>query len=179
MPLSERIEWGRPRSWNHRLIQLRRDRHREPLRVLRCARDDLTPGLLRIPGKLPTLVMAPTTDTPGPATISALATEIEYDATTLATSVTSIGARSYGIDLCGTMALYVDQALVVRFLLPKMMGIYVVALSLSRMLNAFHTSVIVVLFPRAVSQTAGIIHEMTSRAMRMSTLQSAVDGGGT
>ena len=47
------------------------------------------------------------------------------------------GIRSYGIDLCGTMALYVDQALVVRLLEPGMMGTYVVALSLSRMLNAF------------------------------------------
>ncbi len=56
----------------------------------------------------------------------------------------SYGVRSYGIDLCGTMALYVDQILVVRILQPKMMGIYVVALSLSRVLNAFHTSVIMV-----------------------------------
>ena len=62
------------------------------------------------------------------------------------------GIRSYGIDLCGTMALYVDQALVVRLLEPNLMGTYVVALSLSRMLNAFHTSVVMVLFPKAVSR---------------------------
>ena len=88
----------------------------------------------------------------------------------------SYGVRSYGIDLCGTMALYVDQALVVRILEPKMMGIYVVALSLSRMLNAFHTSVIMVLFPKAVSQSADVVREMTSRAMRMSTLLTASAG---
>jgi O-antigen/teichoic acid export membrane protein len=85
----------------------------------------------------------------------------------------SYGVRSYGIDLCGTMALYVDQAIVVRFLMPDMMGIYVVALSLSRMLNAFHTSVIMVLFPKAVSQPPESVREMTGRAMRMSTLLTA------
>ena len=88
----------------------------------------------------------------------------------------SYGIRSYGIDLCGTMALYVDQALVVRILAPQMMGIYVVALSLSRMLNAFHTSVIMVLFPKAVSQSPDTVREMTSRAMRMSTVLTAIVG---
>lgn len=85
----------------------------------------------------------------------------------------SYGIRSYGIDLCGTMALYVDQAVVVRFLMPGAMGVYVVALSLSRMLNAFHTSVIMVLFPRAVSQPPEVVREMTGRAMRMSTMLTA------
>ena len=59
----------------------------------------------------------------------------------------SYGIRSYGIDLCGTLSLYVDQALVVRILQPSLMGTYVVALSLSRMLNVFHTAVVMVLFP--------------------------------
>jgi O-antigen/teichoic acid export membrane protein len=88
----------------------------------------------------------------------------------------SYGIRAYGIDLCGTMALYVDQALVVRWLDPTMMGIYVVALSLSRMLNAFHTSVVMVLFPKAVSQSASTVRDLTSRAMRMSTLLTASAG---
>jgi len=88
----------------------------------------------------------------------------------------SYGVRSYGIDLCGSMAGYVDQALVVRVLQPKMMGIYVVALSLSRMLAVFHGSVIMVLFPKAVSQSVGAIRELTSRAMRMSTLLTASAG---
>lgn len=88
------------------------------------------------------------------------------------------GIRSYGIDLCGTMALYVDQALVVRLLEPGMMGTYVVALSLSRMLNAFHTSVVMVLFPKAVSCLPEEVAEMTSRAMRMSTVLATVAGIG-
>jgi O-antigen/teichoic acid export membrane protein len=88
------------------------------------------------------------------------------------------GIRAYGIDLCGTMSLYVDQALVVRLLEPKMMGTYVVALSLSRMLNAFHASVVMDLFPRAVSQSTQVVREMTSRAARMSTLLTALAAAG-
>jgi O-antigen/teichoic acid export membrane protein len=86
------------------------------------------------------------------------------------------GLRAYGIDLCGTMSLYVDQALVVRMLEPKMMGTYVVALSLSRVLNAFHGSVVMVLFPRAVSQPPLVVRQMTSRAVRISTLLTAPAG---
>jgi O-antigen/teichoic acid export membrane protein len=90
----------------------------------------------------------------------------------------SYGIRSYGIDLCGTMAVYVDQALVVRLLAPGMMGTYVVALSLSRMLNAFHASVVMVLFPQAVSRSPREIIEMTSRATRMSTVLTTLIGAG-
>jgi len=86
----------------------------------------------------------------------------------------SYGIRSYGIDLCGTMALYVDQALVVRLLMPEMMGTYVVALSLSRMLGVFHASVGMVLFPRAVNRLPEEVAEMTSRAMRMTTVLASV-----
>ena len=88
----------------------------------------------------------------------------------------SYGVRSYGIDLCGTMAFYVDQALVVRLLAPGMMGIYVVALSLARILNAFHTSVNMVLFPKAVRRTPKEIVDMASRAMRMNTLLTTMGG---
>lgn len=90
----------------------------------------------------------------------------------------SYGIRSYGIDLCGTMSLYVDQALVVRLLTPDMMGIYVVALSLSRLLNAFHTSVVMVLFPRAVARPPLEIIAMTGRAVRITTAMTAVCGLG-
>lgn len=90
----------------------------------------------------------------------------------------SYGIRSYGIDLCGTMSLYVDQALVVRLLAPDQMGTYVVALSLSRMLNLFHTSVVMVLFPKAVSRRPREVAAMTSRAMRMSTILCVLAGIG-
>jgi O-antigen/teichoic acid export membrane protein len=93
-----------------------------------------------------------------------------------ARSLLSYGTRSYGIDLCGTMSLYVDQALVVRLLAPDLMGIYVVALSLSRLLNAFHTSVVMVLFPKAVAQPPLEIVAMTGRAVRITTALTSACG---
>ena len=95
-----------------------------------------------------------------------------------ARSLLAYGIRAYGIDLCGTMSAYIDQALVVRALAPELMGTYVVALSLSRILNAFHSSVVMVLFPKAVSQPAQIVRELTSRAARISTLLTAIGGVG-
>jgi O-antigen/teichoic acid export membrane protein len=88
----------------------------------------------------------------------------------------SYGVRSYGVDLCGTMAFYVDQALVIHLLNPGMMGAYVVALSLSRMLNAFHTAVVMVLFPKIASQSTPVILDLTGQAVRITTLLTATSG---
>lgn len=57
--------------------------------------------------------------------------------------------RSYGIDLLGTMILYMDQIILVGLLAPGPLGLYVVAVSLSRMVNVFSNSIIMVLFPKA------------------------------
>jgi O-antigen/teichoic acid export membrane protein len=97
---------------------------------------------------------------------------------TAAMELFSYGIRSYGIDLCGTMAVYVDQALVVRLLQPDLMGTYVVALSLSRILYALHGSVVMVLFPKAVSCPAQMVADMTSRATRMSAAVAVLGGIG-
>jgi O-antigen/teichoic acid export membrane protein len=86
------------------------------------------------------------------------------------------GLRSYGIDLCGTMSFYVDQVLVVHLLQSGTMGAYVVALSLSRMLNAFHASVIMILFPKMVSKSTDTIHQLTGRAVRITTFMTAAAG---
>ena len=86
------------------------------------------------------------------------------------------GIRSYGIDLLGTLALQVDQVLVVSLLSPSAMGSYVVVLSLSRMLNLFQTSVVMVLFPKAAGQSKEEVLAMTGRAVRISGLATAVCG---
>jgi O-antigen/teichoic acid export membrane protein len=86
------------------------------------------------------------------------------------------GIRSYGIDLCGTMSFYVDQVLVVHLLQSGTMGAYVVALSLSRMLNAFHASVIMILFPKMVSKSRETIHSLTGRAVRITTFMTGAAG---
>ena len=81
----------------------------------------------------------------------------------------SYGLRSYGVDICGTLSLYADQALVIRLLDPTSMGTYVVALSLSRMLNLIHVAVASVLFPKAVALAPADLIATTGRAARTST----------
>ena len=66
----------------------------------------------------------------------------------------SYGLRSFGIDLCGSLAQYVDQALVIGMLMPSQMGTYTVALSLSRMVNVIFASVASVVFPKAMGRDA-------------------------
>jgi O-antigen/teichoic acid export membrane protein len=86
------------------------------------------------------------------------------------------GVRSYGIDVLGTLALQVDQVLVVSLLSPSAMGSYVVVLSLSRMLNLFQNSVVMVLFPKAAGRSANEVVGMTGDAARISGLVTAVCG---
>jgi|HubBroStandDraft_1064217.scaffolds.fasta_scaffold11608_3 O-antigen/teichoic acid export membrane protein len=86
------------------------------------------------------------------------------------------GIRSYGIDVLGTLALYVDQVLVVGILSPGAMGSYVVVLSLSRMLNLFQNSVVMVLFPKSAGRPVREVIEMTGDAVRVSTLVTVFCG---
>jgi len=80
------------------------------------------------------------------------------------------GIRSYGIDLLGTLALQVDQVLVISLLSPSAMGSYVVVLSLSRMLNLFQNSVVMVLFPKATGRAATEVIALTGNSVRISGL---------
>ncbi|MFX3632358.1 MAG: oligosaccharide flippase family protein [Candidatus Pristimantibacillus sp.] len=66
-----------------------------------------------------------------------------------AKGLTGYGIRSYGTDLAGTLSSYIDQVLVVSLLSPSSLGLYVVALSLSKMLNMIQSAVVSVLFPEA------------------------------
>lgn len=86
------------------------------------------------------------------------------------------GIRSYGIDLLGTLALQVDQVLVVTLLSPGAMGSYVVVLSLSRMLNLFQNSVVMVLFPKAAGRPVEEAVALTGRSVRVSGLITALSG---
>lgn len=86
------------------------------------------------------------------------------------------GVRSYGIDLLGSLALQVDQVLVVSLLSPAAMGSYVVVLSLSRMLNLFQNSVVMVLFPKAAGQSTRDVVAMTGDCVRASGLMTVACG---
>jgi O-antigen/teichoic acid export membrane protein len=90
---------------------------------------------------------------------------------TSAKALLSYGIKSYGIDLCTTLSLYVDQTLAVGMLGAEAMGTYVVALSLSRMLSmTIQASVVMVLFPKAVGRSKEEIIAITGKAARVSTL---------
>lgn len=77
------------------------------------------------------------------------------------------GLRAYGIDILGTLGNQVDQALVIGFLEPAAMGMYVVALSLSRMLDVFQSSIITVLFPKTAARPLEEVIAITGRAARI------------
>jgi O-antigen/teichoic acid export membrane protein len=96
--------------------------------------------------------------------------------TTVMKRILGYGVRSYGIDVLGTLALYVDQVLVIGLLSPGAMGSYVVVLSLSRMLNLFQNSVVMVLFPKAAGRPAREVVEMTGNSVRISGLATALCG---
>lgn len=77
----------------------------------------------------------------------------------------SYGLRSYGIDLCGSLSQYVDQALVLGMLAPSDMGTYTVALSLSRMVNVVFTATASVVFPKAIDCTPLRATQIALRAL--------------
>jgi len=87
----------------------------------------------------------------------------------------SYGLRSYGIDLCGALSQYIDQALVLGMLDASAMGTYTVALSLSRMLNVIAVSISAVLFPKAVGVSPERAVRMAIRA-QIGTLTMATAG---
>lgn len=86
----------------------------------------------------------------------------------------SYGIRSYGNDLCGTVSLYIDQAVVVGLLTPADMGVYVVSLNFSRLTNVLHQAIAGVLFPSLVNfderKTNAIIDRMFRIGMGITVL---------
>ena len=84
------------------------------------------------------------------------------------------GARAWGIDLLTALTLQADQVLVVRFLSPSAMGVYVVAASLARLLGALQSSVVTVLFPRAAARSSDEVLSLTGRAVRITTAFAVV-----
>lgn len=79
------------------------------------------------------------------------------------------GIGSYGNDLMGNVSYYIDQIVIIGLLNPTELGLYAVAVSLSRVVNIFSTSIIVVLFPKASGLPKDKVVEMTFRVYRIST----------
>lgn len=86
------------------------------------------------------------------------------------------GSRSYGVDLAGILSIYLDQALAVALLTSTSMGIYAVALNLSRVVAAANSSVAMIVFPRVVGLDIDDMTRRVARATRMSGLVGAAIG---
>lgn len=80
------------------------------------------------------------------------------------------GIRSFGVDLIGNLILYMDQILLIGLLAPEAVGLYAVAVSLSRMLNVFSASIVTVLFPEASGMPAAKAADLSLRVFKLSTL---------
>jgi O-antigen/teichoic acid export membrane protein len=86
------------------------------------------------------------------------------------------GARSYGVDLFGVLAVYLDQALVVGMLPPVAMGIYAVALSLSRIISAVHIGLATLMLPAVVGYPADALTAAIARSARLAAVVAAAIG---
>ncbi|NJN87611.1 MAG: oligosaccharide flippase family protein [Leptolyngbyaceae cyanobacterium SL_7_1] len=88
--------------------------------------------------------------------------------------MTNYGLRSYGIDLVGGISGQTSQALVVGLMSPTALGLYTVAMSVSRMLTMFEDSVITVLLPKSAARSLDEIIVLTRRSVGISTLLTAI-----
>jgi enterobacterial common antigen flippase len=85
-------------------------------------------------------------------------------------SLTSYGIRVYGADILGQLAAgQIDRVLVVGFLNPAAMGLYVVAYSLSRTLDVFPVALAQVVLPKAASRSVEEVVALIGRGVRVST----------
>ncbi|MEM8828053.1 MAG: oligosaccharide flippase family protein [Cyanobacteria bacterium P01_G01_bin.19] len=80
----------------------------------------------------------------------------------------SYGFRSYGVELVKTLSGQLSQVVIVGLLSSNNLGIYVVALSLSRMMSMFQTSFVTVLFPTVAGRPTKEVVALTGRAARVS-----------
>lgn len=99
-----------------------------------------------------------------------------FDAGSATRALASYGVRSYGIDVLNVISTQVDQVLVIAFLSASNVGIYVVALNASRIVNILHTAVVSVVFPTAAGNTRDRVLGMVERSARVSTLIAVVFG---
>jgi O-antigen/teichoic acid export membrane protein len=86
----------------------------------------------------------------------------------------SYGLRAYGIDILATLSVQIDQVLVIGILNATQMGIYVVALNASRVVQLIHSAVATVTFPSAAGLEKEQVVAMVGRATRASTFVALI-----
>jgi O-antigen/teichoic acid export membrane protein len=92
-------------------------------------------------------------------------------------SLLHFGLRSYGVDVLTVLAQTLDQFLILRLLAPKFVGLYVVAVSMSGILNIVHQSVVRVLYPKASGRSVAEVTQLTGRVTRLCLLLTGLAGG--
>ncbi len=84
------------------------------------------------------------------------------------------GLRFYGVDFLGVTSGYLDQVIIAAILPPSALGIYVVALSLSRVLTVLPSAAETVLFPKLAARPLQTITEAVGVAVRVLSSINAV-----
>ncbi|MBB6635125.1 lipopolysaccharide biosynthesis protein [Cohnella thailandensis] len=82
--------------------------------------------------------------------------------------ILAYGFGAYGIDLLGNLILYLDQIILIHLLAPGPLGLYVVAVSFSRVAAVFSSSINMVLYPKASSLPPGDAALLTLRVFKLS-----------
>lgn len=78
------------------------------------------------------------------------------------------GLRSYGVDLLGTLTGNIDQIVLVTLLPPALVGMYVVAQSIARILRMLEGAIVSVLFPSVAAQPVAVGIERVAVTLRFS-----------
>jgi O-antigen/teichoic acid export membrane protein len=90
--------------------------------------------------------------------------------------LTAYGLRAYGIDVLNTLSGQVDQLFIVGLLSNEALGMYAVAISVSRMLYLIQSSVVVVLLPKMTGLPLEDVVNHVGRAARLSIIFSVIGG---
>jgi O-antigen/teichoic acid export membrane protein len=93
-----------------------------------------------------------------------------------ARAILSYGLRAYGTDVIAALSLQIDQAVIVAFLSPMQLGLYAVALSLSRIITVAQQAIVMVLFPYASGLPAEEAIALVGRAVRATNAASVAMG---
>ena len=91
-----------------------------------------------------------------------------------ARALSSFGLRAYVAELLSGLATQIDRVIVVGIFAPAVMGSYVVALSLSRLVTLFPSAIATVLFPKASGRNEHEVIAITSRASGATALAVGV-----
>ena len=93
-----------------------------------------------------------------------------------ARALSSYGIRAYAAELLSGLAAQIDRIIVVGIFAPAVMGSYVVALSLSRLVTMFPSAIATVLFPKASGRSQRDVIDITSRASGATAVAVGITG---